>query len=51
MYDGVVIITNSRGLIQTGQLNWPIWLLTGAGVVLIILGGTMMLKKKKENHA
>jgi len=51
MYDGVVVITNSRGLIQTGQLNWPIWLLTGAGIVLIILGGTMMLKKKKENHA
>ena len=36
-------------LIQTGQLNWPVWLLSGLGIVLVILGGTMTLRKKKEN--
>lgn len=47
----VVTITNTRSLIQTGQLNWPVWVLGGAGIVLISLGGAMLLKKKKENNA
>ena len=47
--EGVVTITNTRSLIQTGQLNWPIWVLGGAGVVLIALGGAMLVKKKKHN--
>ena len=47
--NGVVTITNSRTLIQTGQLNWPIWVLGGAGLVLIALGGVMLVKKKKHN--
>ena len=38
-------------LIQTGQLNWPVWVLGGAGVALVTLGGAMMLKKKRENDA
>ena len=45
----VVTITNTRSLIQTGQLNWPIWVLGGAGLVLIALGGAMLVKKKKHN--
>lgn len=47
----VVTITNTRSLIQTGQLNWPIWVLGGAGLVLISLGGAMLVKKKRENNA
>ena len=49
--DGVVTITNSRSLIQTGQLNWPIWVLGGFGIAFIILGETMLMKKKKGNNA
>ena len=47
----VVTITNSRSLIQTGQLNWPVWVLGGAGIALVALGGAMMFKKKRENDA
>lgn len=47
----VVTITNTRSLIQTGQLNWPIWVLGGAGLVLVSLGGAMLAKKKRENNA
>ena len=47
----MVTITNTKTLIQTGQLNWPVWVLGGAGIVLISLGGAMLLKKKKENNA
>lgn len=47
----VVTITNTRSLIQTGQLNWPIWVLGGAGLVLVSLGGAMLVKKKRENIA
>lgn len=49
MANGVLTIVNSRGLIQTGQLNWPIWLLGAAGIVLVVLGGTMIAKRKKNN--
>lgn len=45
----IVTITNTGTLIQTGQLNWPIWLLGGAGLVLILLGGALMVKKRKHN--
>ena len=47
----VVTITNTRSLIQTGQLNWPIWVLGGAGLVLVSLGGAMLVKKKRKNNA
>ena len=47
----VVTITNTRSLIQTGQLNWPIWVLGGAGLVLVSLGGAMLMRKKRENNA
>lgn len=47
----VVTITNTRSLIQTSQLNWPIWVLGGAGLVLVSLGGAMLVKKKRENNA
>ena len=44
------ITTNIRNLIQTGQLNWPIWVLGGAGLALVILGGAILVKKKKKNN-
>ena len=47
----VVTITNTRSLIQTGQLNWPIWVLGGAGLVLVSLGGAILVKKKREKNA
>lgn len=49
--NGVVTITNTRSLIQTGQLNWSIWVLGGAGLVLVSLGGAMLVKKKRKNNA
>lgn len=59
-WDGkVMTITNTRAqtaptpgnvakLIQTGQLNWPVWVLGGAGVVLLALGA--VLACRKSNH-
>ena len=47
----IVTVTNTRSLIQTGQLNWPIWVLGGAGLALVALGGAMLVKKNKENNA
>ena len=47
----IVTVTNTRSLIQTGQLNWPIWVLGGAGLALVALGGAMLVKKKKQHNA
>lgn len=47
----IVTVTNTRSLIQTGQLNWPIWVLGGAGLALVALGRAMLVKKKKQNNA
>ncbi len=38
-------------LIQTGQLTWPIPVLCGFGILLIIFGGIMIVKKRKNDHA
>ena len=48
--DDVVTITNTKTLIQTGQLNWPIWVLGGAGILLVVLG-VVILTKRKQNDA
>lgn len=42
-----VTITNTASLIQTGQLNWPIPVLGGLGL-LLILAGLLVSKKKKQ---
>lgn len=47
--DGMIIITNTMKLIQTGQLNWPIFLLGGAGLILVALGTAVTLGKKRKN--
>lgn len=46
--DGVVTITNTETLLQTGQLNWPIPVFGGLGVI-ILSAGILLLRKKKEN--
>ena len=42
----VITITNSTSLIQTGQLNWPVAVLGGLGVLLIALGLITSAKRK-----
>lgn len=46
---GVVIINNVAKLIQTGQLNWPIPVLGGLGIALVLFGGVTMRRKKNGN--
>lgn len=42
-------ITNTPKLVQTGQLNWPIPLLAGCGLLLFAVGwGLVFLKRKKD---
>ncbi len=48
---GVVTITNTEVLIQTGQLNWPIPVLGGLGMLMIIFGVVVMRRKKQEADA
>lgn len=48
--DGVVTITNTASLIDTGQLNWPVPVLGGLGVLVLALG-IVMMRKKKDDHA
>lgn len=45
---GTVTITNTRRLIQTGQNNVPILVLSLGGLALITLGGAMLKKKGKN---
>lgn len=45
---GVVTITNTATLIKTGQLNWPIAVLAGAGLIFIAFGLIIILKNKKR---
>lgn len=41
-------ITNTSKLAQTGQLNWPVPLLAGCGVVLFAIGWAIVYLKKKK---
>lgn len=38
-------------LIQTGQLNWPIPVMSGLGLVLVAYGLFVIIKKRKNEHA
>lgn len=49
--NGVVTITNTAILIQTGQLNWPIFLLGGLGAAMILVGLLLMRKQRKDDYA
>lgn len=46
--NGVITITNTERLIQTGQLNWPIAVMFGLGILFITLGIILICKKKKD---
>ena len=46
--DGVITVTNTADLIQTGQLNWPVPILGAAGLLLLTAGFIRMRKKRKE---
>lgn len=48
--DGVTTITNRTSLIQTGQLNWPIPVLGGLGLLLVLLGLILVVKERKQNR-
>lgn len=47
----VVAITNTATLIQTGQMNWPILVLGGLGMLMIFCGVLVMRKKKENGNA
>ena len=47
--DGIVTVTNTATLIQTGQLNWPVAVLGVVGIGMIFFGVLLMRKKRKEN--
>lgn len=49
--NGVVTITNTESLIQTGQLIWPIVVFGVLGTLMILLGGFLLLKNRKKNNA
>lgn len=42
-------VTNTAGLIHTGQLIWPIPVFAGAGVLLLAIGWYMLSRKEKDN--
>lgn len=48
--DGVTTITNRTSLIQTGQLNWPIPVLGGLGLLLVLLGLILVVKERKQDR-
>lgn len=47
----VVTVTNTYLLIDTGQLNWPIYVLAALGAVLLLSGLLMATKRKKGKNA
>lgn len=50
-WDGGVTVTNSKGLIQTGQLSWPIPVMGALGLALIAYGIFVTAKKRKNERA
>lgn len=46
----MVTIRNTESLIQTGQLNWPVPVMAGLGL-LLILAGILLGRKRNTDHA
>jgi len=46
---GVITITNTAYLLQTGQLNWPIPVLGGLGLLLTGYGIVTLIRRRKNN--
>ena len=42
-------VTNTSSLAQTGQLIWPIPVLAGAGILLLVAGYVLLQKKREVN--
>ncbi|MGN0714860.1 MAG: Cna B-type domain-containing protein [Anaerovoracaceae bacterium] len=47
----VVIITNTAKLIQTGQLNWPVLLCGGLGILVLAAGVILRCRERKKENA
>ena len=50
-----ITITNKAswynpGLLQTGQLNWPVPVLFGAGLLFMVLGVMLLKKREKQDY-
>lgn len=45
----VFTITNTPKLVQTGQLNWPIPVLAGCGLLLFAVGWALVFLKRKKD--
>lgn len=43
--------SNPPKLPQTGQLNWPIPILAGAGILLFLVGWDLVFLRRKDHHA
>ena len=44
-------VTNTRrALIQTGQLNWPVYVSGGLGLCILAVGVVLLLKRKNEHE-
>lgn len=46
----VTITNNRRGLIQTGQLNWPVYAFAAVGLCVLVAGVVLLKKRKNENE-
>ncbi|MGN0405524.1 MAG: Cna B-type domain-containing protein [Bariatricus sp.] len=49
--ENVFTITNTAGLIQTGQINWPIPVLAVMGMLFFAAGWWLIFGKKDQDHA
>lgn len=49
--DGYIQVVNTDTLIQTGQLNWPIPVLSVIGLALIVFGAAIVKRKKNTEEA
>lgn len=49
--DGYIMVVNTASLIQTGQLNWPIPVLSALGLALVVFGVIKIRRKKSTDEA
>lgn len=49
--NGVWTVTNTKSLMQTGQLNWPVPVLAAAGISVLAIGLYLTLSGKKDKNA
>lgn len=49
--ENLVTVTNTSILIQTGQVNWPIYVFGALGICLVVFGFIVLSKRKREQRA